>query len=262
MIRAVSRKLARGFGLVAAVLVVVLVVGVGLPFVPAIGWAVGSALLVILGWSLTGLFTNPVDLRYLRTYLEETVEYDAYRSVPATGGIAGPGGAQFCFTLVDDTAATPVYDVFAAGDMVVCRSRSSGSTSFYSRLDDGRILCTDRQLSVPNRQLVLNVVRSPDAVERLRAHRALVDGLSARDVPVREQADPGMVLDHLEYERDGFRQLGAVLGCALNVDGERAPLRLLVDVPSDELLALALIPEVGGVSAPPVRRLHVDVAVG
>ena len=259
VLRSAIRRVVFAFALVTGVFAAVLVGALGVPTFPGVGWALVAGLVITTGWFITGLFTNPVDFRYLLAYVGESVEFGAQKAL-AVPDVSG--STRLCFTLVDDTAeGRPVFDVFAAGPTVVCRGRSSGSVSFLARLADGRIMCTDRQLSIPHEDLVLNIVTSDDAAVRLRSHQALLERLAARGLGADPNPDPNIVLDYLARERDGYRAIGPLLGSLLNVDGGSAPLRLLIGIRPDELLELALGAGTRTEADTAVRRLHVETAM-
>ncbi|MEM9037272.1 MAG: hypothetical protein AAGA99_26455 [Actinomycetota bacterium] len=201
-----------------------------------IGVAIGSAL--ASAWFVTAMFTNPLDLRYLRAYLGEDVEIER----PDDAGAGEPTAVRsrrFCYSIEDETAGgATVFDVHAAGHLIISRARASGATVFYSRLADGRAIVTDRQLTAPRTGWMLHPVRDDDAATRLRQHCALLDRIAERGVPVDPAPDPGIVIEHLSAERASYRELGSILGCFVDVDGDRRRSRLAVDVAAAELLAL------------------------
>ena len=218
----------------------------------------GTAILACGAWVGISLLTNPVDVRYMRSYLAQGVQvcnpaaragFD--RSAPASGS-----RIQHLFTVIDESADDrPLYDVFSLGHIVMSGWRSSETAVFYSQLVDGRTVCTDRQLSVPRPGWVLNLVRSKDPEQRLRSHSELLDQLAALGVTANPSPDPWLVLDHLSDEREGYRQLGPFLSCFLDVDGDRSPWRLTVSVPPAELLGLEGVGPTATVAS--ARRLRV-----
>ena len=221
-----------------------------------LGWI--AAILACGSWVGISLLTNPVDLRYMRSYLAQPVLVSNAESRPELGSLPAAEGdeAQHCYTVVDESGGDqPLYDVFSMGQVVGCSWRGSEAAVFYSRLVDGRTVCTDRQLTVPRPGWVLNLVRSDDLTQCLQSHWELLDHLESIGIPVEPAPDPWLVVDHLRDERNGYAQLGPLLSCFLDVDGDRSPWRLTVSVPPAELLALEGVGPIA--EGPPPRRLRV-----
>ena len=257
--RHVVQRVARRLGVVATVVAVLAGVlaavgGVGAGPAIAVGLVVG--LLAAAGWFVTALFTNPLDHGYLRAYTAEAVsispEGDVIREKTSA---AGP--PELRLTIVDPATGEPAHRVFANGHRVLVRSAGSDAVSIYSKLEDGRIVCTDARLTVPHPDLVVNLVRDVDLDVQLERHDELLKRLGRNGVRTDANPDPQLVLDALQAERAGFRQLGSVWGCFLDVESTPAPWRLLVDVAPDELLALA---DAGDDTPPFARPVRVIAA--
>ncbi|MCP3989667.1 MAG: hypothetical protein GY724_11370 [Actinomycetia bacterium] len=244
------------------VLVSGLLLGTDISVAKAVAVAVLLPLILLGLWVVAALATNPVDIRYLRAYTRETVHYGDSEICGGQEGSDGgtDGRPELVFTLIDDNDdGSPVYKVYSAGELLICRSQRSGAVALYSQLVDGRIICTDRQLSVPHQELILNMVRTKDPEQRLQSHQALVGHDQVRRLGVRPCPDPLIVLRHIYLEREGYCSLGW-LSCLLDIDGDTSPLRLTIDVDPAELLELSELPIAE--HRPHVRRLHLEYRQG
>jgi hypothetical protein len=237
IIRRIGAKLA----LVATVLTVATAVaawagaGTGPAASAGLGVLVGAT--VSLGWLALAIFTNPIDHRYLRAYLDEDVEV----RVPETSPLPPPlteGKTRPVFSLHDRTGDAVVCSVYSAGHIIASRSGVTDATVLYSRLVDGRTVVTDTQLSVPRSGCIANLCRGGDLAALAECHQELLDTLANAGLLIDPSPDPKIVVEHLCAEREAFRQLGSILGCFVAVDGRRTAMDLTVDIDPAELLGL------------------------
>lgn len=219
------------------------------PLIETVPWAaiVGQvAVGLLLAWSL---FTNPLDVRYLRSFLANPRRLEAVApddvDPDLEADLAELGLAPLA-TIWDDTDAPyPAFDLFQSPRRMVTAAwtRTGAGLSLYSRLDDGRVLVTDSTTTTPHRKLVVNFSpRLGDdyfAPDMAALHHNAIEELGRHGVGVR--ADDGdLFFDALSAEHDAYRAIGSLLGAFFNPTARRHRLRLSVTARPRQLLDLAL----------------------
>ena len=203
-----------------------------------------AGVVVAAMWFVVSLFTNPLNLAFLGQYLGTAMTLSqqrpaAFVDLSATDRGEAPDRVRFLFSITDDEPdAPPGYDVLLVNGVVAARSPNTGSLHLYSRLDDGRIVCTSRQASPPHERLVVNVASDGTTTDLFCDHAAFLTRLQLT-AGLNATADPMAPLEHLVIEQSAFRQLGRTLSALFGVERRPAPHRLVVTPRPDDLRTLA-----------------------
>ena len=106
-------------------------------------------------------------------------------------------------------------------------------------LSDGRIPHTGSGVVPPQEQLVVNTVARADTAALMDSHKS-VSGVPALRSIRPGAATPRIWLRVAEYEHQSDYSLGPVVGACCNLSGAPSLGRLLVKIPADDVLELAL----------------------
>lgn len=217
--------------------------------VPLIPGRIAEAVLVgqavALGRLVLAMVANPLTAAYLRSQIAEPPQF-VPGPVPGepdpVGEVLVARGLWPAVTVSDhvDEPAT-IFDLYQSSEQLVTAavSRATGSVSILSGLSDGRILHTAALQVVPSERMVVNTVARGDAEALMASHRSLLGVLAIRGVrPV--EATTRLWLDAAESEAGAYRALGPFLGALVNLTGGPALGRMLVRVPPEHVLDLAV----------------------
>lgn len=217
-------------------------------------WLVGGPCAILFGQAVvllsvgSRLVSGPLNLRYLQTYTERSLTFEAEALVCSTDVGLQRVLADHELTpimslsnpRIEDIDQRPIYEVFGSGDRMTFLTRASGggATLVLSALTDGRYLVTTDLLLVPNRLLVVNL-QPGRKVDRLVDSHARALAAFAEQGLHPTAASLAMVAAVLRCEQESFAALGPLLGSFLSLDGSTAPWRLAADVAPADLRRLA-----------------------
>jgi hypothetical protein len=219
----------------------------GASFLVAVPWAALSAQCLVAGAVVWAAFTNPLDVRYLRSRLARprmlAVAPSTSQAAAALEPLAGHELTALATVWDTTDAPQPLFDLFQTprASVTVARHRATDACSVLSRLDDGRILVTDTVRTAPHRRLVLNQAHAGDLGSLLASHLEGI-GLLRQIGRTVEAADANLFVEFHAIEQVALQTLGPVLGPFYNPTLRPAPARFLARIGADELLGLALDP--------------------
>lgn len=191
------------------------------------------------------LVANPLTHSYLRHLMAHPLEFQPgpVPGEPApVGGLLVEQGLHPVIT-VSDVGDEPrtVTDLYQSSERLVTAavSRQTGAVSLLTALSDGRVAHTASLQLPPHERLVVNTIPKADVHALLDAHRSLLGTLALRGVRP-AVATPRIWLETAQLEHESWCQLGPAVGALCNLSGARGLGRLLVRVPAEAVLDLAL----------------------
>lgn len=214
--------------------------------------------LALLRFALA-MVANPLTLSYMRRYSGGPPAFApgaVFGEPDPIGELLVEHGFVPALTVRDEPDAATVVDLYqSTGALVTAAvSRRTGQVSLLTGLSDGRILHTAAFVVPPHEQLVVNTVARADTATLMDSHKSVLGVLALRSIrPC--AATPRVWLQVTEYEHQSYHSLGPVVGACCNLSGAPSLGRLLVKIPADDVLELALPsrPELG--VEPGVSRL-------
>lgn len=245
-------RVALEMAIVAEIVFVGMVVG-GAERSLALSWAVVIAQGVVLSRIVIALYTNPVNYRYLRDYVDNRPSLATSRLESVEGELAEFLSAHNLVPLatVHGTAGDghPRADVFQSADRYVLAAVSDGvpTPMFISRVTDGRLLITTNLLVPPHTGLVVNHVRRRRLGILLERHVEVLERLHASgSSPTVAGVDA--VAEMMRIEHSAWSDLGPFLGPFLAVGSRFKPLLLQVRIPSSTVLERTIVAPDGPLS--------------
>ncbi len=202
--------------------------------------AVAAAQAFAFARVVSAVMLNPVNHRYLSRWEDtahrlQPVDADDLGEGPLDASLVAMGFGPLT-RLARPEAADSGFDVYASSArlVVVSASRDGEPLVIVSRVSDGRILITTRELVPPHTGVIVNQNRRATMADLIESHVEMLEVLRRQGLHVVE-AGHEIVVDQVRLEWQAWDHLGPFIGPFLAVGRRPKPLVLQARVPEHVL---------------------------